>query len=141
LVCIELASISVLYLGKGEIGLVPRRVAGNNPHGFASLCVQEGCGELSVVIILECSLAQPAAGYGVDGVGGATVDLDKHQQLLLIGPERIFYTDRPAAQHCHSDSEHLPGTHMTMGLLGSNQIFIERFHARFPAYPDDWIIG
>src|SRR5215472_13500929 len=75
LVCIQLTRVPVLYIRERYVSSVPRRVAGYYPDRLACFRVQKrGC-ELSVIIVLEGALAQPASGDRVDRVRGAAVDL------------------------------------------------------------------
>jgi hypothetical protein len=88
------------------------------------------CGShFSPVAKFESALAQAAAGYDHDGIGGAAINLHKGDDAFAVLALRIVQTEGFEAEHGHAHAEHLSGAKVAMGHGSVFQILIERFHS------------
>lgn len=80
------------------------RFAGGDSDGAIVREVDEGRSDLSPIAKLKSTFTQAAAGNYGDGIGGATVDLDKSHGALAVATTRIVDAQFPQPEHRHSDA-------------------------------------
>jgi len=94
----------------------PGLFTSHNPHRAARVKVDKGGGHDPVINPAHGSLSQAASGDGLDGVGGAAIDLDQDVELLPIQSLGVLNADCLQADHGHTHPDHLTGADMTMNL-------------------------
>src|SRR5215470_17037039 len=104
------------------------RLFRGHPHCAAAVDVNKCRCHLAPVSEFECALAQAATRHHTNRVGRAAVNLNKGDQPLAVRASRIVDPQLLEAKHRHAYTENLPGTQMSVSLLGFPEIFIERFH-------------
>src|ERR1700680_3134201 len=104
-----------------------RFFGGDTPRLVRAYVHERGC-NFSPVAKLQSTLAEAAPGDNSNGVGGATVDLDKGDQTLAVFSTRVVNAEFSQAQHGESHAENLSGAEVTVSLLGLAEVFVEGFH-------------
>jgi hypothetical protein len=110
-----------------------RRLFGGDANGFAGFDVYERRSHLPPVAKLQSALAEAAAGYDSDRIGGAAINLDKSYQPLSVFALRIFNPKFLESKHGKTYAQHLPGTQVTVSLFRVAKIFVERFQMQLSA--------
>src|SRR5436305_850816 len=98
LVSAQLAVVLAGDLREAAIRRLARLVERDDAHGFVGASVQEGRGKLAIVVELQRALAEPTAGDGVDGVGGAAINLNEDEKRFAIFAARLGDADATAAE-------------------------------------------
>ena len=98
-----------------------RTFAGADPHRSLRLEIDKCRRHLPPVAKLQRPLAQPAAGYDADRVGGAAVNLHKRDEALAIFAVRIVDAQQFQSKHGQTHAQHLPGTEMSVSYFGLAQ--------------------